>query len=144
MLFEARALKFGYFERGMGNTNSALLLCRGGEGHGIPGCPWPLSNLALCLALLSALKVQTGNETLNPGVGEGEAALTIFLLLSRSPKVTAGSVAATYSRECPATSAPADNRKWQRRETQLVAVFGDGRPGLLLFPTGGVPASTLV
>lgn len=52
-------------------SNSVLLLCRGGEEHGIPGCPWPLSNLALCLALLSALKVQTGNETLNPGVGEG-------------------------------------------------------------------------
>lgn len=53
-------------------------------------------------------------------------------------------MAATYSPECPATSAPADNRKWQRRETQLAAVFGDCRPGLLLFPTGGVPASTLV
>ena len=90
VLFEAGALKFGYFEREMGNTNSALLLCRGGEGHGIPGCPWPLSNLALCLALLSAQKVQTGTETLNPGVGEGEAALTIFLLLSRSPKEVQG------------------------------------------------------
>lgn len=32
------------------------------------------------------MKVQTGNKRLNPGVGEGEAALTIFLLLSRSPK----------------------------------------------------------
>lgn len=52
-------------------------------------------------------------------------------------------MAATYSPECLATSAPADNRKWQRRETQLAAVFGDCRPGLLLFPTGGVPASTL-
>lgn len=70
----------------MGTSSFVLLVCRGGEGNGIPGCPWPLSNLALCLALLSAMKVQTGNEMLNPGVGEGEAALTIFLLLFRSQK----------------------------------------------------------
>lgn len=49
-----------------------LFLRGGGEGNSVPGCPWPLSNLALCLALLRAMKVQTGNEWLNPGVGEGQ------------------------------------------------------------------------
>lgn len=110
----------------MGTSDFVLLLCRGGEGNGILGCPWPLSNLALCLALLSAMQVQTGNETLNPGVGEGEAALTIFLLLSRSQKKWR--VSGSFSRECLAPMAPADNRKWQRRETQLAAVFRACQP----------------
>lgn len=58
--------------REMGTSGSVLLLCRGGEGNGVPGCPWPLSNLALCLALLAAMKVQTGNEWLNlSGGGDG-------------------------------------------------------------------------
>lgn len=57
--------------RKMDTSGSVLFLCRG-EGNGVLGCPWPLSNLALRLALFSAMKVQTGNEWLNlSGGGDG-------------------------------------------------------------------------
>lgn len=105
-----------------------------------------LASVKPCPVLGSALSPESPNRKRNakPRGGGGGGSFDYLPPSFQIPKRSAGSVAATYSRECPATSAPADNRKCQRRETQLAAVFGDCRPGLLLFPTGGVPASTLV
>lgn len=108
---------------------SVLLLCGGGEGNGILRCPWPLSNLALFLALLSVMKVQTGNEWLNPGMGEGEAALPSFSFFpdpkSRGPVATSLRVPGTHSL-C-----------WQQEVVEELLACGARHPAHLSH-TGGI------
>jgi hypothetical protein len=67
--------------RDMGASGSLSCSCVGAERGTVSQ-----DVLGLCQTLLWAMEAHTGNEWLNPGMGEGKTALIILLLLSSFPK----------------------------------------------------------
>lgn len=84
VLFELRAPKSRYPERKVGASGFVLFLCRGKKGTDKRRMSLASAKRCPVLGSVFSHESPTGNERLNLGVGEGEAALTIFLLLSTS------------------------------------------------------------